>query len=393
MPSKRLLYILAIIAGLALLAAAVIWWFFFRERVLGIPVATPLTSATPAATASTTLTGTPQVSGIEIDPPLAAFVARNLEIPWALDFLPDRSMVFTERPGRVRLVDASGGLVPQPLLVVPDVARIGEGGLLGIAVHPDFNRNQFIYIYYSYPEGNGNSNKVVRYRKAGNSLSGPVTIISGIPGASNHDGGRIKFGPDGYLYIAAGDGSVPALAQDKSSLAGKILRIKGDGSIPPDNPFTGSPIYSYGHRNPQGLAWDDQGRLWATEHGSSATDELNLVQSGKNYGWPVIRGEQSASGMESPVLQSGTDTWAPSGTAFRNGSIFFGALRGQSLFQVQINNQPPSLQRHLNRSFGRIRDVVVGPDGLLYITTSNRDGRGVPSPNDDQIIRINPSKL
>ncbi len=168
MLGKRLLYILVVIAGLALLAAAVIWWFFFRERVLGIPAAPPLIRATPEVTALTTLTATPPVTPNEVDSPLAAFVARNLEIPWALDFLPDRSMLFTERPGRVRLVDASGGLVSQPLLVVPDVAHTGEGGLLGIAVHPDFNRNAFVFIYYTYRDGDRTANKLVRYRKAGN---------------------------------------------------------------------------------------------------------------------------------------------------------------------------------------------------------------------------------
>ncbi len=415
MPERKLPYILVAVACIAVLAAAGLWWVFFRERVLDLPSASPPGSTTPAPSAptvtgtppiatttvtsappgaTTTVTRTPPpVATTTVEPPLAAFVARNLEIPWAIDFLPDRSMVFTERPGRVRLVNATGGLLAQPLLEVPDVAPSGEGGLLGIAVHPNFNRNPFIYIYYTYREGNGLANKLVRYRMAGNTLSEPLTIISGVPGAAIHDGGRIKFGPDGYLYIGAGDASRADLAQDRGSLAGKILRIRDDGSIPPDNPFTGSPVYSYGHRNPEGLAWDNLGRLWATEHGQSATDEVNLVLPGRNYGWPVIRGDVSAPGMESPVIHSGSDTWAPSGVAFLNGSLFFAGLRGQSLFQVLPSIQPPSLQRHMNGSFGRIREVIAGPDDLLYITTSNRDGRGLPSPSDDQIIRVNPKKL
>ena len=378
---RKLAYAAIAIIGLAILAAIVIWLLFLSGRILDLPPAPPLGSTLPAGTAP------PE------DAPLAASVAKDLEIPWALDFLPDRSIVFTERPGRVRLIAAGRGLLPQPLLEIPQVAHVGEGGLLGIAVHPDFTRNQFIYVYYTYREGNILANRLVRYRKQGDSLTDATIILGGVPGASIHDGGRIKFGPDGYLYIAAGDASIPELAQDLDSLAGKILRIKDDGSIPADNPFPGSPVYSFGHRNPEGLAWDNLGRLWATEHGSSATDELNLVLPGSNYGWPVIRGDEKSPGMESPVIHSGSDTWAPSGIAFWNGSLFFSGLRGQSLFQVSLDSQPPSLKRQLNGSFGRVREVVHGPDGFLYITMSNRDGRGVPTPSDDQIIRVNPRKL
>jgi len=378
---RKLTYAAIAIAGVAILAIVVIWLLFLSGRILDLPPAPSLGSTLPTGTAP------PE------DTPLAASVVKDLEIPWALDFLPDRSIVFTERPGRVRLIAAGRGLLPQPLLEIPQVAHVGEGGLLGIAVHPDFTRNQFIYVYYTYREGNTLANRLVRYWKQGDSLTDATIILGGVPGASIHDGGRIKFGPDGYLYIAAGDASRPELAQDLDSLAGKILRIKDDGSIPADNPFPGSPVYSFGHRNPEGLAWDNLGRLWATEHGSSANDELNLVLPGSNYGWPVIRGDEKSPGMESPVIHSGSDTWAPSGIAFWNGSLFFSGLRGQSLFQVPLDSQPPSLKRQLNGSFGRLREVVLGPDGFLYITTSNRDGRGVPTPSDDQIIRVNPRKL
>src|SRR3990172_5019759 len=378
---RKLTYAAIAIAGVAILAIVVIWLLFLSGRILDLPPAPPLGSTLPAGTAP------PE------DAPLAASVAKDLEIPWALDFLPDRSIVFTERPGRVRIIATGRGLLPQPLLEIPQVAHVGEGGLLGIAVHPDFTRNQFIYVYYTYREGNTLANRLVRYREQGDSLTDATIIISGIPGASIHDGGRIKFGWEGYVYIAAGDASIPELAQDLESLAGKILRIKDDGSIPADNPFPGSPVYSFGHRNPEGLAWDNLGRLWATEHGSSATDELNLVLPGRNYGWPIIRGDGKSPGMESPVIHSGSDTWAPSGIAFWNGSLFFGGLRGQSLFQAPLDSQLPSLERHLNGSFGRLREVVLGPDGFLYITTSNRDGRGVPAVADDQIIMVNPRKL
>ncbi|MDD5082322.1 MAG: PQQ-dependent sugar dehydrogenase, partial [Dehalococcoidales bacterium] len=266
---KRVFSIIGIaIAVIVLVLAGLAWWYFRAGGVTPPPVTTP-------------------PDGNDI--PLAVSLAQNLEIPWALDFLPDGSLIFTERPGRIRLIDAQDGLLLQPLLTIDEVTPRGEGGLLGIAVHPDFSGNHFIYVYYTYQAGAGLANRVVRFRMENGTLNDKQVIIDGIPAASNHDGGRIKFGPDGRLYVTTGDASVAELAQDKSSLAGKILRITDDGRIPADNPFSGSPVYSYGHRNPEGIAWDAQGRLWATEHGSSATDELNLIQPGHNYGWPVIR--------------------------------------------------------------------------------------------------------
>ncbi|MFH1646119.1 MAG: PQQ-dependent sugar dehydrogenase [Chloroflexota bacterium] len=361
-----------------LVVAGLIWWNFRAGRL-----------ETPAAAPSSAPEQEPAVADAE----LAVSLARGLEIPWALDFLPDGSIIFTERVGRIRLVDAHQGLMPASLLTVNDVAARGEGGLLGIAVHPDFNVNGFTYVYYTRQDGNNLVNRVARYIKKDDILVDGEVILDGIPAGNIHNGGRIKFGPDGRLYITTGDSGVAELAQDLTSLAGKILRLEDDGAVPEDNPFPGSPVYSYGHRNPQGLAWDDRGRLWATEHGSQATDELNLIRPGANYGWPHIRGEATAEGMVSPVLQSGGDTWAPSGAAFWKGSIFFSGLRGQSLYQAEISGETAALRRHLERNFGRLREVVVGPDGLLYLLTSNRDGRGVPTADDDQLIRINRGKL
>ena len=221
-------------------------------------------------------------------------------------------------------------------------------------------------------------------------------IVDKIPGAPNHNGGRIKFGPDGFLYITTGDAQNPSQAQDKNSLAGKILRLADDGKIPDDNPF-GNHVYSYGHRNPQGLTWDNQGRLWATEHGRSGIlsglDEINLIEKGKNYGWPDIQGDEIKVQMESPKIHSGSDTWAPGGAAFLNNSIFFGGLRGQTFYEAKINGEKLELKEHFKGEFGRIREVVVGSDKMLYITTSNLDGRGSPKQGDDKIIKINPSKL
>ena len=283
--------------------------------------------------------------------------------------------------------------MPEPLLTISEVAHHGEGGLLGIVVHPDFARNQFIYVYYTYQDGENLANRVVRFRKQDKALLDKKIIINNIPGAANHNGGRIKFGPDGLLYITTGDASASDSAQNKNSLAGKILRLKDDGVVPVNNPFPDSPVYSLGQRNPQGLAWDSQGRLWATEHGSQAADELNLIQPGRNYGWPIIRGDEKTASLESPVIHSGDETWAPSGVAFLDGSLFFAGLRGQSVYEAVIKKQPVILHRHLNRNFGRLRDVILGPDGYLYLLTSNRDGRGVATAGDDQIIRINPGKL
>ncbi len=322
--------------------------------------------------------------------PRLSVVTANLEIPWALVFLPDKSALLTERPGRVRIIDSNGVLNPNPAAVISDVLAQGEGGLLGITIHPDFSNNHFVYLYYTYSSINDNTlNRVARFEFENNTLQNPKIIVDSIPGASNHNGGRIKFGPDNFLYITTGDAQNPSLAQDTSSLAGKILRVTDNGQPAPDNPF-GNLVWSFGHRNSQGIAWEGN-TLWETEHGASALDELNIVEKGKNYGWPAIAGNQTENNMEIPILNSGSETWAPSGTAFLNGSIFFAGLRGQALFEYNIESK--ILTPHLKEETGRIREVVVGPDNLLYITTNNRDGRGAPNSADDKIIRVNPAKL
>ncbi len=318
-------------------------------------------------------------------------VVDNLEVPWAMAFLPDGRLLITERIGRIKILDKNGQI--SQIARISDIAQISESGLHGITVHPEFSVNQYVYIYYTYSSESGkNLNRVARYKFQNNNLSDRKIILDEIPAAAIHDGGRIKFGPDGFLYITTGDAANPSFSQDKNSLAGKILRLTDEGKNAPDNPF-GNAVYSYGHRNPQGLAWDESGTLWETEHGSTATDELNRVQIGGNFGWPDVRGEQTRDDVVSPVLQSGSETWAPAGMAYLNGSLFFGGLRGQALFEVKISNQNFNLTKHFEGELGRIRDVVASTDGFLYISTSNRDGRGVARLGDDKIIKINPGKL
>lgn len=324
-------------------------------------------------------------------------LSENLKVPWSLAFLPNGRIIVTERSGRVRIIDQTGNLSPP--IVISEVKQSGEGGLHGVAVDPQFETNNNIFLYFTYAaNGNNTLNRVVRYNLQNDKLTEEKIIVDGIPGAVFHDGGRIKFGPDGFLYITTGDALEPSLAQNKNSLAGKILRVTRDGTRAPGNPFTdaqGKPfeqlVYSYGHRNPQGLAWDDSGRLFETEHGNNATDEVNIIVKGGNYGWPTITGSQTKSGMQSPLAQSGEETWAPAGAAFLEGSIFFAGLRGSTLYEYNIANK--QLAEHFKDEFGRIRDVVLGPDNFLYITISNRDGRGTPKPNDDKILKINPAVL
>jgi len=337
-------------------------------------------------------TQTPQGVSIGADPAKAEVVADRLHIPWSLAFLPDGDLLVTERPGTLLRLGRQ-----RIEYRVEGVEATGEGGLLGLALHPEFAANRYVYLYSTTRSGGDITNRVERYRLESDRLSERKAIVTGIPGGSFHDGGRIAFGPDGLLYIGTGDGGDSNAAQDVHSLAGKILRVTDDGAVPDDNPF-GNAVYSYGHRNVEGLAWDDRGRLWSTEHGPSGfetgNDEINLIEKGKNYGWPVIRGMERHAGMETPVVESGRNyTWAPASAAYLHGSLYFGGLRGEALYEARLGRDPPEIVAHFLHQFGRIRDVVVGPDGRLYFSTSNTDGRGVPHENDDKILRVNPVGL
>lgn len=332
------------------------------------------------------------------DAPLQTVIAQNLDTPWGIAVLPDNSLLVTERKGTVRRIDFSGTLQEKPVATITNVKEIGEGGLLGIALDPEFETNKHVYLYYTYAiEGNNTKNKVVRMNYQNNKLTNELTILDNIPGASNHNGGRIKFGPDGYLYITTGDAQEPSEAQNKNSLAGKILRITKDGKAAPENPFDNE-VYSYGHRNPQGIAWDSNGNLWETEHGrsglQSGLDEINKIEAGKNYGWPEIEGDETAPGMVTPNLNSSASvTWAPGGTAIIDNTLFLTGLRGQGLYSVDLTQSPLKTIEHFKGELGRVREVIAAPNGLLYITTSNKDGRGTPLSEDDKVILINPAKL
>lgn len=346
------------------------------------------------ATNSDTETDTAMHTSADGSEPALREEVTNLDVPWEVVFLPN-GVLITERPGTLvhMLEDGTRTSIP-----TPDATERGEGGLLGMALHPQFAENHLLYLYLTAQNGTALVNRVVRYRFENGELLDPQTIIGNIPGAPYHDGGRIAFGPDGMIYITTGDAGNERSAQDTSSLAGKILRLNEDGSIPADNPF-GNAVYSYGHRNPQGLAWDNDGRLWATEHGrsglASGYDELNLIEAGANYGWPVIQGDETEEGMRTPIIHSGPDTtWAPAGLAHADGTLFWGGLRGEALYEARIEENSAELaETHFENKFGRIRSVAIGPDNALYFTTSNTDGRGSPKRGDDKLIRVAPNTL
>lgn len=331
-------------------------------------------------------------------------VAENLMIPWSIAFSPDGRIFVTERAGSVRVIE-DGVLKDEPMLTL-SVGR-NEGGLLGIALDPEFESNHHVYLYYTYSEFLSIYNRVSKFTESDNKLYDETVLIDKIPGAAVHDGGRIKFGPDSTMYITTGDAADRMLSQDLSSLAGKILRINPDGSVPEDNPFANSPVYSYGHRNPQGLDWDPATNvLVISEHGPSgergfAHDEINIVLAGKNYGWPHVVGSESNPEYVDPAFHTGNVAWAPSGAAFYNGDGFpnlkgkllVANLRGAHLHVFEVDshqNSATSEQSMFAGAFGRLRDVSVGNDGHIYLLTSNRDGRGSPATNDDRVLRIVP---
>jgi aldose sugar dehydrogenase len=328
-------------------------------------------------------------------------LATRLAIPWALAFAPDGRLFLTERPGRVRILQ-DGSLVPQAALTVADVFTTGESGVMGLALHPSFASNHLLYLVYTATGRNGAVARLVRYREVAGILGEAAVLLDEVPAANIHNGSRVRFGPDGRLYVTFGDAASPSRAQDLASLNGKILRLAEDGTTPADNPFN-SPVWSWGHRNPQGLDWHPAtGDLFETEHGQTGNDEINVIDRGRNYGWPVIEGSETRSGMETP-LRAFSPSVAPSGASFYRGNafpafrndLFVATLRGETLLRVRLDTANPRrvawVERLLEHRFGRLRDVVSGPDGFLYLVTNNRDGRGTPAADDDRLLRLVPA--
>lgn len=334
-------------------------------------------------------------------------VAEGLEVPWSIVFTPDKRILITERPGRIRVIE-NGVLKEKPIAVLSDVFSEGESGLLGMTIHPNFANNNWLYLCYTSKKNNVLKEQVKRFTLGKNGLQDEKIILDNIPAAQFHDGCRVKFGPDHKLYITTGDATKRDLAQELSSLAGKTLRVNEDGSIPSDNPFVKTKnarpeIWTFGHRNAQGLDWQpDTGLMIQTEHGPSGFDgpgggdEINIVERGKNYGWPIIHHRMTKPGLESPILEY-TPALAPSGATFYRSNLipewhnnfFFACLRGQRIIRVSFDGRKVVDTENLfENTYGRIRDITEGPDGALYFATSNRDGRGKPAPSDDRILRI-----
>ncbi|WP_407318056.1 PQQ-dependent sugar dehydrogenase [Isoptericola halotolerans] len=309
-------------------------------------------------------------------------VVSGLDVPWSVVFHDDTALVSERESGRVVELADDGG--PREVGVVDEVTPGAEGGLLGLAVHEDR-----LYAYFTA----GAENRIERYDLVGGpgslGLGASETVLDGIPSARNHNGGRIAFGPDGMLYATAGDAGDPASAQDRGSLAGKILRLTPDGEVPDDNPFDGSPVYSSGHRNPQGIAWDEDGTMYASEFGQDTWDELNVIEPGADYGWPEVEGVAGDDRFVDPVQQWRPAEASPSGIAVADGSIWIANLRGERLREVPLDDLSASTE-HLVGQHGRLRDATAAPDGFLWVLTNNTDGRGDPAPDDDRILRLGP---
>ncbi|GGK70600.1 oxidoreductase [Sphaerisporangium melleum] len=352
-------------------------------RATGGGTAVPSSGATAApsggpATGSTASAGGPAVPGTP------RTLVDGLTVPWAIAFLPDGDALVTERDS-ARLLRVTPKGRASEVGVVEGVSAAGEGGLLGVAVSPRFERDHYVFLYFTA----ATENRIVRYRYEGR-LSDPVTIVSGIPKGAIHNGGRLAFGPDGYLYATTGETGDRPLAQALGTLGGKILRMTVDGGPAPGNPFE-NVIWSYGHRNVQGVAWDTAGRMYASEFGQNTYDEVNLIQKGKNYGWPQVEGSGGGDAYADPLLTWSPADASPSGVAYAKGSLWVAALRGTRLWQVPLTGggrvgEPIA---HYVGEYGRLRAVAATPDGsALYVGTSNKDGHGSGPGGDDRVLVI-----
>ncbi|WP_132993738.1 PQQ-dependent sugar dehydrogenase [Gordonia zhaorongruii] len=310
----------------------------------------------------------------------AAIITTGLDAPWSIAFHGRTPLVSERDSGRIVEIDADGA--QREVATIDGVEPSGEGGLLGIALHDDY-----LYAYFTAAD----DNRVDRFPLAGEpgslALGDAEPVLDRIPSAGNHNGGRIAFGPDGKLYVTTGDAGGPSDAQDRSSLAGKILRVEPDGAVPGDNPFPGSPVYSYGHRNPQGIGWAPDGTMYSSEFGQDTWDELNVIEPGADYGWPEVEGIGGRPGFVDPVQQWPTGDASPSGIAVTADSVYIANLRGERLRRVP-RNAPATSTESMVGTHGRLRDVAIAPDGAMWVLTNNTDGRGDPADGDDRIVAV-----
>lgn len=353
----------------------------------GPQAADPADETTDAAEPSTTSSDPPTTEPEAPAPTVAGTVATGLTSPWGLAFLPGGDALVSERDtALIKRVRPGGDVRTVGEVPGVDTTSTSEGGLLGIALHPGFPDQPFLYAYLT----SGDDNRVVRMTYDGDRLGTADVVLEGIPRGTYHNGGRIAFGPDGLLYATTGDATEAGRSTDPDSLGGKVLRTTPTGEAAPDNPDPGSPVYSSGHRNGQGIAWDDDGRLWQAEFGQDQWDELNQIEPGGNYGWPECEGSCEQTGVVDPQQQWSTDEASPSGIAFASGAVWMAALRGERLWRIvvsdgQVTEEPTAF---LSGEYGRLRTVAAAPDGSLWVVTSNTDGRGDPASGDDRILRV-----
>ncbi|MCB9802352.1 MAG: PQQ-dependent sugar dehydrogenase [Pseudomonadales bacterium] len=403
---KRLLFILFLI----ILIVAGVWLYRYLAVGQSNDALSPLPS--PDVTLSTPDSPSATSSGERLTSVAAEYswevVAKNLTVPWSVVFIPDETetILVAERPGSIRAI--RGGSVSEPLITLP-VTSESESGLMGMTIDPDFTQNSMLYACYTYQDGENLRNRIVSLRYSAESLTIERTLLENAPAAMYHSGCELGFGPDGMLYASFGDAREKTLAQDTTSLAGKIIRITADGSIPSDNPDSTSPVWSYGHRNPQGFDWTSLGQMYSVEHGPSGNDgplggdELNHIVKGENYGWPVVSHTSSQNGMRDPLLVF-TPAVAPASLIIYTGDVYaelkdevlFANLKGSQIIKATLElDNPDSVVEHatlLTPAVGRLREIVQGPDGFIYVTTSNTDGRGEASSSDDMLLKLLPKQ-
>jgi glucose/arabinose dehydrogenase len=363
---------------LVVVAAGVLAGCSSSPKAAPAPVTSAPTSGAPSSVAPSS--AAPENSGSP-DLSKAQTVASGLEVPWGLAFLPDGSTLVNERDKADILQIGPDGGTPKKVYEMPGVDPAGEGGLLGLAVDPHYAQNKWLYAFFTAPD----DNRIVKFKLGDGGK--PAVILKGITKNVIHNGGRLAFGPDGYLYAGTGDGGTGGgPSQDKTDLNGKILRLTTDGKPAPGDPFKGSPVWSYGHRNVQGLAWSSDGTMYGIEFGQDTWDEVNIIKPGKNYGWPDVEGRAGNPKYEDPIVQWHTDDASPSGAAISGRTLYVAGLKGERLWTVPLDGGSPKAE--LTGKYGRLRTVAVAPDGALWLTTSNKDGRGDPKSGDDKVLRF-----